>query len=199
MGGVIFEERHIRILLGVTVSLLGLGLWAFLLLGADEPADPYVLGGAAPPVTAAPPGDPARVPLEGFDEAAIAVLPQAGGDPLLWCLLAALDDAQRARGLMGVTDLQGYSGMLFSYKKEVRSPFYMRNTPMPLSIAWIDEDGQIVSTADMAPCEDRDGCSTYPPDGPYRFAIEVPQGRLAEMGIVPGATVSVGGTCAPRV
>lgn len=198
MGAVIFEERHIRILLGVTISVLGLGLWAFLLLGADEPADPYVLGGAAPPVTAAPPGDPARMPLEGFDELAIAVLPEAGGDPLLWCLLAALNDAQRARGLMGVTDLRGYSGMLFSYEEEVTNAFYMRNTPMPLSIAWIGEDGQIVSIEDMEPCDDRDDCPRYSPAGPYRFAIEAPKGALATLGIVPGATVSVGGTCAPR-
>ena len=67
---------------------------------------------------------------------------------------------------MEVTDLQGYSGMAFVYDEDVQNAFHMRNTPTPLSIAWIAADGSVVSTADMEPCEDRDGCPTYPPVGP---------------------------------
>ncbi len=69
----------------------------------------------------------------------------------------------------------------------------MRNTPTPLSIAWIDADGAVVSTADMAPCEDRERLPHLPgrralPDGRSRCF----QGHLDDLGIVPGATVTVG-------
>ena len=50
----------------------------------------------------------------------------------------------------------------------------------------------------MEPCEDREGCPTYPSDGRYRYAIEVFQGDLPALGITEGATVTVGGRCAPR-
>lgn len=215
-GRVQLDVRRARWLLGLAVAVIGLGLAAFVLRGADEPADPYLEGtssaadGAASSTVAPPastavssdasvaPGDPARVPLEGFDEVAIAVAPADGSPLLRWCLLAALRAEQRARGLMGVTDLQGYSGMAFVYDEDVNHAFYMRNTPTPLSIAWIDSTGRIVSTADMDPCEDREGCPTYPPAGSYRYAIEAFQGGLDDLGITPGATVTVGGGCAAR-
>jgi len=157
----------------------------------------------APSTTAADPegrpGDPDRVPLPGFGEIAVRVRPAGGGDWLAWCLLAALDGAQRAQGLMGVTDLQGYAGMLFGYDRDVDNAFWMRNTPTPLSIAWITADGEIVSTADMEPCPDTEStCPTYPPGGRYRYAIEVFQGDLPALGITEGATVEVGGECRPR-
>lgn len=197
-----------RALLWVAVALAGFGIWAFFLRGADEPADPALgapvdpaLGlGTAPADTGTsvpPPGEQARVLLAAFSEVAITVDPPGEGGLLAWCLLAAITAEQRSRGLMEVTDLQGYSGMAFLYDEPVENAFYMRNTPMPLSIAWIDGDGALVSTADMVPCEDREGCPTYPPAGPYRTAIEVPQGRLGHLGITEGAIVTVDGACAP--
>jgi len=193
------DERRLRLLLATALVLVGAGLWAFVVRGADQPADPYLTTPRTTLVSPlGPPGDPARVPLEGFDEVAVTVAPAGGGDLLSWCLLAAIRAEQRARGLMGVTDLQGYSGMAFVYDTDVTNAFYMRNTPTPLSIAWIDHAGGVVSTTDMAPCEDREGCPTYPPAGPYRTAIEVFQGGLDDLGITPGATVTVGGACAPR-
>ena len=74
----------------------------------------------------------------------------------------------------------------------------MRNTPTPLSIAWVAADGEVVTIKDMEPCEDRDGCPTYPSDGRYRYAIEVFQGDLPRLGITEAATVTVGGECAAR-
>jgi uncharacterized membrane protein (UPF0127 family) len=199
MTVVSFDERRARHVLLAALVVVALGVYAFVLRGADQPADPYI----QPPTTTtlpgvAAPGDPARVPLEGFDEVAVTVAPAAGGDLLAWCLLAAQRAEQRERGLMEVTDLQGYSGMAFLYPEDVSNGFYMRNTPTPLSIAWIDSAGGVVSIADMAPCEDRDGCPTYQPGGPYRTAIEVFQGGLPALGITTGATVTVGGACAPR-
>ena len=191
--------RTRRLVVAVVLVLVGAGVWAFVALGANRPADPELgesIGAVAP--TGSQPGDPDRVPLDGFGEVAITVDPGDGTGLLAWCLLAALDAQQRGRGLMEVTDLQGYSGMAFVYEEDVGNGFYMRNTPTPLSIAWIAADGSVVSTADMAPCEDREGCPTYQPGGAYRSAIEVFQGGLDELGIVPGAKVTVGGSCAPR-
>jgi uncharacterized membrane protein (UPF0127 family) len=201
MRPVTFDERRARQLLWVACVVIGLGVYSFVLRGADQPEDPYI----RPPASSttlpavAPPGDPARVPIEGFDEVAISVKPAVGGELLSWCLLAARVAEQRERGLMTVTDLQGYSGMAFIYDTDVANGFYMRNTPTPLSIAWIDATGALVSTADMAPCGDSDGCPTYQAAGPYRTAIEVFQGNLDDLGITPGATVIVGGPCAPRM
>lgn len=186
-----YDVLVLKRLFWAAIVVAGLGVWAMLIQGADQPADPYLIPPDAP-------GDPARVPLEGFEEIALTVAPASGGDLLTWCLLAALRAEQRARGLMGVTDLQGYSGMAFVYDTDVENSFYMRNTPTPLSIAWIDANGQIVSTTDMAPCEDREGCPLYPSGGSYRTAIEVFQGDLDDLGIEPGARVTVGGPCAPR-
>ena len=209
------DERRLRQLAWAIGIVVALGVGAFLVRGADRPADPVleptatsIPGGAddgpdetgamPPDTTSTLPGDPDRVPLEGFDEVAVRVLPSGGTDWLSWCLLAALRAEQRSRGLMEVTDLQGYSGMAIVYDEDVENVFYMRNTPTPLSIAWISADGQVVSTADMEPCADRDGCPTYAPAGPYRYAIEVFQGDLPALGITEGARVEVGGACAPR-
>jgi uncharacterized membrane protein (UPF0127 family) len=197
---VMFDERRARQLLWVACAVIGLGLYAFVLRGADQPEDPYIQPAASSTTLpdVAPPGDPSRVPLDGFDEVAVSVQPAGGGGFLSWCLLAARSAEQRSRGLMQVTDLQGYSGMAFLYDTDVSNTFYMRNTPTPLSIAWIDAAGAVVSMADMAPCDDRDDCPRYEPAGPYRSAIEVFQGGLPDLGVTPGARVLVGGSCAPR-
>ena len=232
MAPVSFQERHIRLFLALALVVVGLGVYAFVLKGADQPADPYLDTGAAtssttttaadggpgatdaaepgaegdgtddstvggPPEGGDLPGNPDRVPLEGFGEVAVAVQPEGVDGWLRWCLLAARDAAERGRGLMEVTDLQGYSGMAFLYDDDATGGFYMRNTPTPLSIAWIGAAGEVVTILDMEPCEDRDGCPTYHPTGPYRTAIEVFRGDLEGLGITPGATVAVGGSCAP--
>jgi uncharacterized membrane protein (UPF0127 family) len=124
-----------------------------------------------------------RTPLAGFGQVA-ATITAADGTTCDVCLLAAETDAQRARGLMEVTDLGGYDGMVFVYADEVPGSFWMRNTPMPLSIAYFDGDGELVSTVDMDPCEDSPDCPSYPPDAPFAFALEVPQGGLEEVGVV---------------
>lgn len=193
------DDRRLKLLLAVALVLVGAGIWAFFLRGADGPADPSLgepVDGGATSSTALP-GEPGRVLLEGFDEVAIHV-DRGDGSFSAWCLLAALNAEQRGRGLMEVTDLQGYPGMAFLYEDDVDNAFYMRNTPTPLSIAWIAADGSVVSITDMEPCEDRDGCPNYPPGGAYRYAIEVPKGALPLLGITESSKVTVGGTCAPN-
>jgi uncharacterized membrane protein (UPF0127 family) len=193
---VTLDDRRLKLLLAVALVLVGAGVWAFVLRGADGPADPSLgetVDGGGTETTL--PGDPGRVPLEGLGEIAINVDP-GDGSFSAWCLLAALSQEQRARGLMDVTDLQGYSGMAFVYEDDVQNAYHMRNTPMPLSIAWIAADGSVVTVTDMEPCGDQADCPSYAPTGPYRYAIEVPQGRLPSLGITESSTVIVGGSCA---
>jgi uncharacterized membrane protein (UPF0127 family) len=168
----------LRWLIGV---VLVLGLIGCVVKGADNPDDPYL---------SAPSHGPAsRTPLAGFGETRVTV--HTANKLLTWCLLLAANNQQRARGLMEVKDptLSGYDGMLFRYDVDVTESFWMRNTPMPLSIAYITGAGQVITIADMEPCSDSPDCRDYPAAGPYRFTIEVPQGNLAKLGIIEGATV----------
>jgi uncharacterized membrane protein (UPF0127 family) len=128
-------------------------------------------------------------------EVAIAIT-AADGRVSACCVMVAASAEQRQRGLMEVTELGGYEGMLFVWDTDTAGPFYMRNTPTPLSIAWFDASGAFVSAADMEPCADVADCPLYAPEGPYRFALEVPQGDLAVLGVGPGSRLSAGGGCA---
>jgi uncharacterized membrane protein (UPF0127 family) len=186
-------DRRLRWLLWAAGALIALGIWAFLLRGADGPEDP-VVGGTA---SAEAPGDPGRVPLPGFREVAITVDPGDGRGLLEWCLLAALDAQQRSRGFIGVDHLEGYPGIAFVYTEDWQNPYHMRGVPIPLSIAWLDVDGQIVRITDMEPCDAAaTDCPAYSADGSYRMAIEVPLGGLDALGIVPGSTTEISGKCA---
>ena len=162
------------------------------------PADPTLLppGATQGPVTSSTaPGAPGavtseRTPLPGFGEVAVQVT-RVDGQVLSWCLLLADTPELRQRGLMTVTDpeLGGYDGMLFRFDEPTDGGFWMRNTPQPLSIAYIDAEGALVSTAEMAPCEDSPDCPGYPPAGPYLHTVEVPVsvGGVRALGIDEGA------------
>jgi uncharacterized membrane protein (UPF0127 family) len=90
------------------------------------------------------------------------------------------------------TDLAGYAGMLFDFGDTVRDRFWMRDTPLPLSVAFFRSDGGLVSTDDMVPCLTLgSSCPTYGAAAPYRWALEVPRGRLPGMGIGPGSRLAV--------
>jgi uncharacterized membrane protein (UPF0127 family) len=102
---------------------------------------------------------------------------------------------ERQRGLMGRRDLSGYDGMLFVFQTDTTATFYMRNTPVPLSIAWFDANGRFLGATDMAPCLDRADCPTYASPRAYRQALEVPRGGLAGLGIGAGAHIVLGGAC----
>lgn len=159
------------------------------------------LAGGAPAAQGAglddPPGNPDRVPLGDFGEIAIAIT-TPDGTTVGWCVLLARSPQQRQRGLMEVTDLQGYDGMVFVYSGDTGNSFFMRNTPMSLSIGWFAADGNLVASEDMEPCADVDGCPLYAPGATYRFALEVPRGGLDELGAEDGSRLSLGGGCAPR-
>ncbi|MBU3724634.1 MAG: DUF192 domain-containing protein [Burkholderiaceae bacterium] len=94
--------------------------------------------------------------------------------------------ASRTRGLMGRTALPPNHGMLFVFEQSDRQCFWMKNTPLPLSIAFIDDAGKIANLADMQPFSEETHCSSRP----VRFALEMSQGWFAQRGIVPGEQVS---------
>ncbi|MCU1372160.1 MAG: hypothetical protein JWO77_3354 [Ilumatobacteraceae bacterium] len=133
-----------------------------------------------------------RTPLRGFGEVSATVTTENGRICEV-CLMSATTPEQRERGLMEVTDegLGGYDGMLFEYDDEIDGSFWMRNTPTPLSIAYFDEQGRLVATADMEPCEDRADCPGYPAGERFAYALEVPQGMLDEVGAIGDATLRI--------
>ncbi len=127
---------------------------------------------AAPTTTAA--ADPPIVDLgdlSGFDLVAASL----GDDPLTLAL--ADEPGLRSRGLMGVTDLGDVDGMLFTWGGDrVGNRFTMRNTLIPLTVLFFDVDGELVSRADMVPCQ-ADPCPTYGAAGLYAYAVEFPADR----------------------
>jgi uncharacterized membrane protein (UPF0127 family) len=175
------NERQVEILRWVIGVVLVLGLIGCVAKGANNPPDPYL--------SAPSQGPASRTRLAGFGETKVSV--KTADKLLTWCLLLAANNQQRARGLMEVEDtaLGGYDGMLFRFDGDVTESFWMRNTPMPLSIAYITSAGQVITIADMEPCSDSPDCRDYPASGPYHLTIEVPQGNLPKLGIVEGATI----------
>lgn len=160
------------------------------------------LAGGAPAARGAglsqPPGPVERALRDGFGEVAVAIT-APDGTVTGWCVLVAASAEQRSRGLMEVTDLGGYAGMVFVYDEDSSGGYWMRNTPLPLSIGWFDAAGELVSVADMDPCPDTAAdhqCPVHEPDGPYRFALEVPRGDLERMGVTDGSRLALGGSCA---
>ena len=96
------------------------------------------------------------------------------------------DNATRSIGLMNRFSLAPDHGMLFVFAQSEPLAFWMKNTFVPLSIAYIDARGVIVNIVDMKPHDE----STYPSAGPAMFALEMKQGWFKERGIVAGDKVS---------
>lgn len=91
----------------------------------------------------------------------------------------------RERGLMGRTHLAADSGMLFVFETRGRYCFWMRDTLLPLSIAFIDDSGRVVGRADMQPRTETPHC----PPADVRYALEVAQGSFLRQRLAPGAQV----------
>ena len=97
----------------------------------------------------------------------------------------AATPTQRGRGLQERAQLPADGGMLFVFERDDRHCFWMRNTPLPLSIAFIDARGRIAKLADMQPHSDTLHCA----DTHVRYALELAQGGFAQRGISTGAQV----------
>ena len=147
--------------------------------GGDEDVDDDPTMADAPAVTTAPGGAARTVAYR---------LEPAGGRPVTARLEVAADPAARARGLMGRTEVPEGTGMVFLYPRDVAEAYWMKNTLVPLSIAFVAADGRVVSVAEMTPCT-ADPCPSYPPAGPYRYAVELRAGAFEAAGVGAGDKV----------
>ena len=184
-------EAGTRLLAWTIAGLLVLGLVVLVGRGGSQPADPTLAGAATSPTTVAGAAAGGRIP--GFGETRARL--KTGSVAKDLCVAVAETDGQRRQGMMRRTDFAGYDGMVFVFQGDTTASFYMRATPLPLSIAWFDRDGRFVGTTDMPPCPDQAGCPTYDPGRAYRLALETPRGALDALGVSAGATIALGGTC----
>jgi len=99
--------------------------------------------------------------------------------------VAATEDA-RMRGLMYRTDLGQDTGMLFLYSEIGYYAMWMKNTRIPLAVAFIDERGRILNIEEMAP----ETLEPHASRGPAKYSLEMNGGWFARRGVVPGAIVT---------
>jgi uncharacterized membrane protein (UPF0127 family) len=97
----------------------------------------------------------------------------------------AATEAARTTGLMNRFSLQPDHGMLFVFKEPQPQAFWMKNTYVPLSIAFIGADGRILNIEDMAPQTQ----TTHPSRGRALYALEMKKGWFAQRAINAGAAV----------
>jgi hypothetical protein len=93
---------------------------------------------------------------------------------------------ERAKGLMGVKELPPDEGMIFEWAEPTTGTFWMKDTLIPLSIAFVGEDNRIVSIQEMTPCIE-DPCPRYEADEPYRLAVEANAGWFEANGLQVGS------------
>lgn len=96
------------------------------------------------------------------------------------------EDGERAAGLMFRTEMKDDHGMLFVFEQTRRLAFWMKNTPMPLDLVFIDEDGVVV---DILPGEPF-SIAPIAPEAPARFVLELKAGTAEKAGISSGDRVN---------
>jgi uncharacterized membrane protein (UPF0127 family) len=89
----------------------------------------------------------------------------------------------RMEGLMYRKSMPQGSGMVFVFEENAAHCMWMKNTLIPLSVAFIDEAGAIINIADMKPHSEQSHCAT----SPARYALEMNKGWFAQRGIKAGA------------
>jgi uncharacterized protein len=90
---------------------------------------------------------------------------------------------QREIGLMFRPEMAANDGMLFVFERARKQCFWMRNTLIPLSVAFVADDGTVVNIEAMKPQTDDEHCSVWP----VRFVLEMNDGWFAQRGIKPGS------------
>jgi hypothetical protein len=123
----------------------------------------------------APDGKPQSLPVTKIQVGTHAVNAEVASTP-----------DQRTIGLMYRFSLPADRGMLFVFPAPAQQGFWMRNTSIPLSIAFIDAEGRILNVLDMAPHDE----SSHPSRGPALYALEMRKGWFAERGLGPGTVVT---------
>ena len=98
--------------------------------------------------------------------------------------------AERQHGLMNRRTLAAKAGMVFAYQQPVSHGFWMKNTLIPLDIAFYDGRGKILRILTMQPCR-RDPCKVYDPGVSYRAALEVNAGSFRRWAVKAGDRIAV--------
>ena len=97
----------------------------------------------------------------------------------------AADYASRMTGLMHRASMPSNAGMLFIFDEATTHCMWMKNTLIPLSVAFIDERGAIINVEDMAPQTEDSHCASRP----ARYALEMNRGWFAARGLKPGSRI----------
>ena len=97
----------------------------------------------------------------------------------------AYTDPDRQQGLMNRRSMAANQGMLFVFPFPARHCMWMKNTLLPLSVAFLDEQGRIINIRDMQPQTENSHCA----DKDARFALEMNQGWFAQRGLKAGLTL----------
>jgi uncharacterized membrane protein (UPF0127 family) len=97
----------------------------------------------------------------------------------------AANQENRMQGLMNRHNMAANQGMLFVFTQADRHCMWMRNTFLPLSVAFLDEQGQIINIEDMKPQTENNHCAA----APARFALEMNQGWFAGKGLKAGQRI----------
>ena len=160
---------------------LGILLVLLLLAGCDD--------GAAGGGSAATPSEPRAATTTDSGKATAADLPTvtiaaSSGEKVEVRVEIADNASEQARGLMHRTALAENRGMLFVFPREERLSFWMKDTLIPLSIAFMDSEGRIVDIQDMKPLDDDP--PSYVSARPAMYALEVNQGFFEERGVEVG-------------
>lgn len=98
----------------------------------------------------------------------------------------ALTPEQRQIGLMQRKDMPQHEGMIFIFEQASQQCFWMKNTLLPLTAAFVADDGTIVNMADMKPQTTDPHCSSKP----VRYVLEMNKGWFSKKGIKPGSKLA---------
>jgi len=118
--------------------------------------------------------------LEKFEKRELTIEGKGGNVTLIAEL--AITPAQREQGLMYRKELKDGEGMLFVFEIDQVLSFWMKNTLVPLSIAYISHEGRILEIYDMQP----QNLNPVRSSRSVRYALEVPQGWFNRVGLAPG-------------
>ena len=161
---------RLRVMIAKAILLLSLGLGVMLTMTTCSPSQPNPL-----------------------DELGAVTLSIKGQPFKLWI---ADDATEQARGLMFITSEQMATlpdgtelGMIFVMDHERTLSFWMKNTIIPLDIAYLATDGTVVTTYTMAPLDTRFG--QYPSTKPARIAIEVNADVWSKIGLTAGDRITI--------
>jgi uncharacterized protein len=113
-----------------------------------------------------------------------------GPDSVLIDVEVAETPEQRRFGLMFRETLEKRSGMVFLFFETTSGSFWMKNTLIPLSVAFFDGDGIIRAILDMEPCKE-DPCRLYHPRVSYTGALEVNQGAFDDWNVSVGDRITI--------